>query len=711
MKNKNSCKLTKHEKRGLNTVEKSASQMSSHTKEKRRIAFSINTKLSLVIVVSILIAILVNYNYLTNISKETLISNTYDSLLEIVEAQSSYIDQSIEKYNATLTYFNGSDDLSRILSFGVRDEIDYTKNVRTMLSTYMSQNPTHKNVGYIPCKTMSLDISSDREREGTDYSTEAFITKLIDTQKPTQSNVFIAENTGNATITIAVPQRIHFSSKDIAGIMVTDIEVSLLSDTISQIKIFNSDTSYACLTDSNGIYIYHPDESKIGTYNDSALVQDLLAQISSGTTPQATVVENGEQYVAYKVSPMNGWILEIMVDQDVVLASIDEMGRSSIKISLALMIVMTILAFFFTSTITRPIKRITKVINKTADLDISPDTSYYSLLKRRDETGSMSRAVDKMRISISTMMKDVASASESINDASTKLHEIATAVNDNAESSAATAQELSASMQETASNTETISSNITDMGISTASINQKASEGVAMSQEIMKHAESLRNTTIQATEKTQTLYASVKSNTEAAIVRSQAVSQINELADTIMEIADQTKLLSLNASIEAARAGEAGKGFSVVANEIGKLAEQSSETVGSIADIVEEVNDAVRQMEESMKAALEFLDTNVLPDYHTFTNVSDQYSKDADFFHHTMTDIDRSIDELNLTMQKMADSIQMINRAVSETTDGISSVAENSSQNVILTTDTYSMVESTLKYADDLKKIVDNFIL
>lgn len=673
--------------------------------------FSINTKLSLVIVVSILIAIFVNYNYLTNISKETLISNTYDSLLEIVEAQSSYIDQSIEKYNATLTYFNGSDDLSRILSFGVRDEIDYTKNVRTMFSTYMSQNPTHKNVGYIPCKTMSLDISSDREREGTDYSSEAFITKLLDTQKPTQSNVFIAENTGKATITIAVPQRIHFSSKDIAGIMVTDIEVSLLSDTISQIKIFNSDTSYACLTDSNGVYIYHPDESKIGTYNDSALVQDLLSQISSGTTPQATVVENGEQYVAYKVSPMNGWILEIMVDQDVVLASIDEMGRSSIKISLTLMIVMTILAFFFTSTITRPIKRITKVINKTADLDISPDTSYYRLLKRRDETGSMSRAVDKMRISLSTMMKDVASASESINDASTKLHEIATAVNDNAESSAATAQELSASMQETASNTETISSNIADMGISTSSINQKASEGVAMSQEIMKHAESLRDTTIQATEKTQTLYASVKSNTEAAIVRSQAVSQINELADTIMEIADQTKLLSLNASIEAARAGEAGKGFSVVANEIGKLAEQSSKTVGSISDIVEEVNDAVHQMEESMKAALAFLDTNVLPDYHTFTNVSDQYSKDADFFHHTMTDIDRSIDELNLTMQKMADSIQMINRAVSETTDGISSVAENSSQNVVLTTDTYSMVESTLKYADNLKKIVDRFIL
>ena len=72
------------------------------------------------------------------------------------------------------------------------------------------------------------------------------------------------------------------------------------------------------------------------------------------------------------------------------------------------------------------------------------------------------------------------------------------------------------------------------------------------------------------------------------------VENIGVLSDSIMNITSQTNLLALNAAIEAARAGEAGKGFSVVADEIGKLAEQSKETILQIQSVTDEVKGAVR---------------------------------------------------------------------------------------------------------------------
>ncbi len=675
---------------------------------KSDVRFSIRAKLSLVIVASILAAVLVNYYYLTNISRETLISNTYDSLREIVEAQSSYIEQSIEKYNSTLTYLNGSENF---YSFGVNKGNKYYKEIHATFDKYLSQNPTHDRINFVALETMTLLGSSDPSREGADYSESEFVKTVLETHMPAQSDVFIDEATGEAMISIGVPEETHYSADDLSGVMFTDIKVSLLSDTLSQIKIFGSDSSYACLTDSKGVYIYHPDASKIGTACDSPLIRELITKISSSEIPDTSIEDEGDQYVAYKVSPMNHWILEIVVDKDVVLSSIDRMGASSVRISAILIIVMTILAFVFTASITKPLKVITRIINNTANLDISQDSSYHYLIKRKDETGSMGRAVKRMRQAFSAMMKDIANTSESISMTSEKLHKIANTVNNNAQNSASTAQQLSSGMEETSSNTGAISTNIQYMGQSTAAINAKASEGVSLSEEIMKHADELRQNTLQASKRTKALYETVKESSQTAIEQSRAVSQINALADTIMEIADQTRLLSLNASIEAARAGEAGKGFAVVAGEIGKLAEQSSQTVSGINKIVEEVNEAVYQMEESMKSALSFLDSKVLPDYQNFVGVSDQYSSDAEFIHQTMTDIDHSIDELDNAMKKMSDSIGMINTAITETTEGVSSVAKNSAANVSLTTDTYRMAEDTMKYADTLKEIVNKFSL
>lgn len=518
-------------------------------------------------------------------------------------------------------------------------------------------------------------------------------------------------------ISIGVPQTSHFDDTTLSGVLFTNIKVSLFADELTDISIFDSDTSYACLLDSNGVFIYHPDESMVGTKSDNTTITGLVDQIAAGSVPSAGLVTNEStgQYLAYNVSDLNNWIFCLLMDQDVILDPLEDMRQGAVSTSittcLIIIAIFTVLGFIFASTITTPIKIVTNVIRKTADLDISQDDSYHPLLKHRDETGEMSRAVQKMRHSFSQMMTDISSASEYISNSADELHQIATTVNDNANSNSTTAQQVSASMEQTAQNTEAISSEIVEVEQNTSDITAKAREGVTLSEEIMRRAEKLKDDTLQASARTRDMYQTVKDTSAIAIEDSKAVSKINDLAKNIMEIASQTSLLSLNASIEAARAGEQGRGFAVVADEIGKLAEQSSQTVNGITQIVTEVNAAVERMADSLNAALDFLDHTVLADYGNFMKVSEQYSDDAGYVNRTMAEIDNSISEMNHTIIRITEAIGRINNSISETSSGVVSVVDNNASIVSLATDTYNMVEQTITYADSLREIVNSFTL
>lgn len=679
---------------------------------------SIQTKIAFVtilfVTVAVIIAVIVNYEALTDMSRRTLTNYTEDSLTEIVKAYGSEIDESIENYNTTMKYLDSSENF---FVFSNHNGDKYSNEVHASLKKYMTSNPTHENINFVCGNDLVLYASSITSAEGVSYAEEPFVQYIMENNRPAQSGVFFDEESGEPLISIGVPQTSHFDDTTLSGVLFTNIRVSLFADVLTSISVYDSDTSYAYLLDSNGVYIYHPDKTLIGTTADSPVITGLVSQIAAGGAPATSLATDDRtgQYLAYNVSGLNNWILCLALDQDVILEPIEQMRHSavsaSIKICLIIIAVFTVLSFIFAGTITTPIKIVTKVIGKMAKLDISQDDSYHPLLRHKDETGEMSRAVQTMRRSFSQMMKDISSTSEYISNSAGELHQIATTVNDNANSNSTTAQQLSASMEYTARNTESIGGEIQEMEQNTSDISTKAQEGVALSEEIMKRAEQLKKDTMQASDRTRSMYQSVKSASEVAIEQSRAVSKINELAKNIMEIASQTSLLSLNASIEAARAGEQGRGFAVVADEIGKLAEQSSQTVGGITQIVTEVNSSVEKMESSLNSTLDFLDQTVLADYGNFLNISEQYSDDAGFVNRTMADINDSIEDLNRTISTITDALSQINTSISETSTGVVSVVDNNANIVSLAADTYNMVRQTITYADTLKEIVNSFTL
>ena len=701
----NELSLQKKEEAGKGT----ASEKGKGTKQKgKKVLFSIRIKVALVMVISVIAAVGVNYVYLTSMAEEALISNTESSLVNVASAQIGTIDQAIQKYNATMTYLDNSEDIT---IFEVNAGEKFENEVNGTLVKFMDKNQDLSSISFVGVETKLALASTDKALVDKDYSQEAFVNYILENNQPAQSDVFIDEATGEAMISIGVPQ-IKFKDTRLSGVMFVNIRASLLSDAVAGIKVNGQEASYACLLDTSGNYIYHPDASLIGTKTTEPILLDVVERVQSGEeiAPAVSLDEN-DNYVAYSVSSMNNWILPIYIPRSDVLAPVTAMSSSAVAISVGLVAILSVIAFIFALSITAPLKKITHVVRKIADLDLAQHKKYAYLAKKRDETGEIGRAVEKMRGSFQGMMTELSAISGSISKDADRLNEIANVVTDHADNNFAATQQLSAGMEETSASTDVISADVSKIESYTSEINARATDGVRLSEEIMKRTVEMKENTMVASESTRQMYEAVRKETQNAIERSQSVSKIDELANAIKEIADQTGLLSLNASIEAARAGEAGRGFSVVASEIGKLADESSKTVGNIASIVQEVTQAVNDMTQSLEKTLDFLENKVLGDYDGFISSCEKYAADASDINQTMQEVDRSIDELNDSMLKISDAITGINQAVSEATSGVADVANNNSDIVKLTRDTYEMAQETIKNAQSLDAIIGQFKL
>lgn len=162
---------------------------------------------------------------------------------------------------------------------------------------------------------------------------------------------------------------------------------------------------------------------------------------------------------------------------------------------------------------------------------------------------------------------------------------------------------------------------------------------------------------------------------EEAIEKSKAVEQIDILSSSILDITNQTNLLALNASIEAARAGEAGRGFAAVADEISKLADQSSQAVNRIQTVVKEVNESVENLCSASGKILEFVDLEVKPDYEKLVSISEQYNHDASTFNGIMMDLSATSEELNASMDSIADITKEMTGALEMGSESVNTIS------------------------------------
>lgn len=492
--------------------------------------------------------------------------------------------------------------------------------------------------------------------------------------KETWMEPYLNSNIGVYMISYVIPIEVDGESIGIIGM---DIDFSEFTDTIDSLSIF--DSGYGFLVNESGKVMYHKD-LEIGSNladADSGL-QSVVDALGNEQTEETAVsyTYQGKDKVMYYKTLENGMKFVLTAPKTELQEKSRQLAKQICGGAAFAMILTIIIGTVLGFTITKPITQIDGIVKQTAEFEFASNPANQHLYKRKDETGRMAISLHNMRKNLRQMVAnirhvytDLKNTTEQLSDTTKRVREMSSVNTD-------TTQELAAAMEETAATMETVNTTVSDIKERATDIERYSKEGRESSVEVKERAGQLKLKTQAASEKTVQMYENVQQKTEAAMEQAKAVEKINQFTQAILEISSQTNLLALNASIEAARAGEAGKGFAVVAGEIGTLATQTSTTVGSINEIIAEVNQAVANMTGCLKESTDFLEQTVLKDYEDFMGVADQYTKDATVFDDDMSAISGQINTLLSSIVEIADAMQGVSSTVSEAADGVTDIAQ-----------------------------------
>jgi methyl-accepting chemotaxis protein len=488
------------------------------------------------------------------------------------------------------------------------------------------------------------------------------------------------------------------------------VEASIDSETLINLikRISFGNSGYGFLISKEGTYLAHPNRDLMGKSFSETSSDDLAKMFQENilvhTEGVINYTDSDEMSAAFKEIEKTGWRLVVASPVSETFHTVNTTLKAAILTILISGIVVVVVALFLTMIMLKPILRISVLMQKVSKGDLTERLPS----KGNDELATLRKNINFMLDSFAVMIRKISEATEQMAISSNALTSISNQATNTSERIAESVKVIAEGSEVQYEGSEQASATMEEMsqGIQkiaeSASIVSEAALGavkeVTRGNQVVNTAIDQINLVSNSVEQSTTMVQSLQEKSE----------KIYKIVQFISEIANQTNLLSLNASIEAARAGEHGRGFAVVANEVKKLAEQTNDATETIAAIIDEIVEATKNTASYMQNGLNEVTAGV-----------SMVKKAGEAFHSILN----SIESVNNQIQEVSAASEEISAGTEEVTASVQEMVAIAKQSLEkLTQISYSAneqfsameeisrsAESLNRTANELREMINQF--
>lgn len=575
-------------------------------------------------------------------------SSIFDSQVSLLKQVSSMAAKNIDKWGDDNILLVEDISNSQVVQSG---ELEHIKE------ELKNKNEQDSNISNIMYTDLAGNIIKDSKgSENENIKGESYFQGVTKGYSYV-SDVYLDSKQGSPMIAFSSPVK---KDGEIQGYIIAVIKAKSIGDNIG--KIIFSDKGNIFTFDSNGYITYHNDSSKIAVENLFKLSGELSEaskKALEGNLNSVKYKHNGEKEVAvYNFIPSLNWGIITEVPESEVFATFN-------RIILITVIVITLITAFVIFIAIYVSKSISKPITKLADL--SRDVAEGNLineckLEGTNEIVSIGNDFNEMINSLKNLVLSIQDKNNELMNASLILNEMSTTAE-------GASKDIGKAMEEISSGSVKQASNADDVLTHVRNLDDKMKELEEELNETNSALDNSKAALFKGNEGTKELKNSTEIQNELIVETasevkslSEAVDNIDEIIVSISDIADQTSLLSLNASIEAARAGEAGKGFAVVAEEVAELAKQSQNSTKEIAMILNDIKekaDKTTELMDSINKGMKLQSATVeetLKIFEDITKADGKISENIESFNIIIQFVKKFSDELLKLIESLASS-------------------------------------------------------